>query len=153
MLTFPGRGGRSQVISHKFRLNSAPRHPRHFCHKTVPGTNCNIFHCSKFQSSGCLISWLPKFRSCGLTKWLSPFFSQISSFLILNLYSSQTGYKAATSLTMVWCGWHVSGVLDTFLVSLVCPWSPKHVSCVPGIALVSSTKLSCWARGKVLTWF
>ena len=122
----------------------------HFLHKTYPGTSDNISHCSKFQNSGCLISWLPKFRSCDLANWLFTFFSQNSALLNLNLYSSQNVYQAATSPTTLWCAWHVSGVPDTSLVSLACHWCHIHFSWVPDIYLVSASKhRSMWQLSSV----
>ena len=82
-------------------------------------------------------------NSGGLANWILPFFSKNSAFLIINIYSSQTVYQAATFPTMVWCEWHVSGVYDTFLLALACYWCPINFSCVPDIALVSATKLGC----------
>ena len=58
----------------------APRPPMHFLHKTFPGTTGETSHCAKFQSSSCLISWLPKTDLCETTgcsppldrqKWLN----------------------------------------------------------------------------------
>jgi hypothetical protein len=140
---FLWRGGQGQALSLECRLISAPRPPTHFCHKTFPGTSNDIFHRSKFQGTGCLISWLPKFRSFGLADWLSTFFSQNSALLNLNLYSSQTVYQADTSPTTVWCVRHVSCVPDMSLLALAYPWCPRYVSGVPDMSLVSQIKLGC----------
>ena len=40
------------------RLILAPSPPMHFLHKTFPGTIDKIYHCAKFHSSSCLVSWL-----------------------------------------------------------------------------------------------
>ena len=70
------RGGGPLMISHKSQLISwlilAPRPPMHFLHITFPGTIIKISHCTKFHSSSCLISWLPKSDLCETTEGIPP---------------------------------------------------------------------------------
>ena len=128
------RRSRSIVISQKWRLILASRPPMHLFHKTFQGTSDKISHCAKLHSSSCLISWLPNIRSCGLVKWESTFFSQHSALLNFSLYSSQTVYLAHTFQTTLWYAWHVSGVIDRSLMSLVsltgiwCHWHNFSIS-------------------------
>ena len=93
----------------------------HFLHKTFPGTIDKISQCAKFHSSSCLISWLPKIRSCSLANWESTFFSQ--SLALLNI--SFTVHK-----------------LYTWLIH------PKQLFGMPDMSLVSLTGFWCpWQRG------
>ena len=118
----------------------------YFFHKTFPGTSPNISHHSELQSPGCLISWLPKISFCGLENWESTSFSQNSALLNFRLYSSQTVYPADTSQATRWHAWHVSGVPDRCLMSLVsltCIWCPSQVSGVTDTTLLSPTSLMC----------
>ena len=90
----------------------------HFLHKTIPGTSNNIAPCAKFYSSSCLVSWLPKIRSCSLANWESTFFSQ--NLALLNI--SFTVHKLYTWLTHPK---QLCGMPDMSLVSLTgfwCPW-------------------------------
>ena len=127
------RGEISPVVSHKFRLILAPRPPMHFCHKTFPNTNNNIYHCSKFQRSGCLIAWLPNFRYFGPANWLFPFFSKNSAFLNLKIYSLKSVDQGATCPTMVWCG-----VVQFFPSS--CGADLPDVASHPLVPVVNTTK-------------
>ena len=100
------------------RLILAPRPPMHFLYKTSPGTIDKISHCAKFHSSSCLVSWLPKIRSCSLANWESTFFGQ--NLALLNI--SFTVHKLYTWLTHPK---QLCGMPDMFLVSLTgfwCPW-------------------------------
>ena len=117
------RGGRGLALSLECRLISAPRPPMHFCHKTFPGTSNNIYYFPKFQGSGCLISWLPKFTSFGLANWLSTFFQSKLSFAQLKPLQFKNclpGWHIPN-----WYVRHVSGVPDTSLLSLAYPWCPR----------------------------
>ena len=125
-----------RALSLECRLISAPRPPMHFCHKTFPGTSNNISHRTKFQGSGCLISWLPKIRSLGLASWLSTFFSQISA--LLNLIF--TVHKLYTRLTHPQLVGGVSGMSLVSLIRLFCPW---HIHGVPDKSLVSLKSIYC----------
>ena len=100
------------------RLILAPGPPMHFLYKTFPGTIDKISHCAKFHSSSCLVSWLPKIRSCSLANWESTFFSQNLAFL----NTSSTVHELYTWLTHPK---QLAGMPDKSLLSLTgfwCPW-------------------------------
>ena len=125
--------------------------------KISPGRRNYIVHHSDLKHCGCLISWSPKIRYCGLAHSHSPFFSSTSPLLytkLTRLLCSQQLFSlldtCVVSLKRLWCPWYISGVPETSpgvhnmsLESLTHKWSPWPLRGSTDVSVVSLPTLWC----------